>query len=110
MQKQSFFKLADVYINTAFFEPFGLVYLEAIQNDMVVLGSVYGGGKDIFKHLYSAYLSDPYQMSTIKEGLVYLSKKEHRVKLLKNSQPLLGKYSVDKILTKYFKLYQEVLK
>jgi len=110
LQKQSFFELSDVYINTAFFEPFGLVYLEAIQNDMAVLGSIYGGGKDIFKHLYSAYLSNPYKVSTIKEGLVYLSKKEHRVKLLKNAHPLLEKYSVDKILTKYFKLYQEVLK
>ncbi len=107
--KLSFFTIADAYVNTAFFEPFGLVYLEAIQNNMAVLGSIYGGGKDIFKHLHNAYLSDPYKVSTIEDGFVYLSKKENKEKLLKNSQSTLGKYSVDNILNKYFTLYKKIM-
>ena len=110
LEKQAFFEIADVYVNTAFFEPFGLVYLEAIQNDLVVLGSIYGGGKDIFQHLVSAYLSDPYELSSITEGFLYLRSRENRESLMKNSTPLLEHYSVDKILNKYFKLYRELLK
>ena len=50
IKKEAFFNISDVYINTAFFEPFGLVYLEAIESNLSVFGSIQGGGKDIFIH------------------------------------------------------------
>jgi len=110
LQKKAFFEISDIYMNTAYFEPFGLVYLEAIQNNMAVLGSIYGGAKDIFEHGYSAYLSDPYKKSSITHGLIFLADKNQRNNTIGNAKPLLSEYSVNKILKKYFKLYKESLR
>lgn len=107
--KKAFFKLSNVYINTAYFEPFGLVYLEAILNDMAVLGSIYGGGKDIFQHLHNAYLCDPYKPDSITAGILYLSHNRHRVLLKNKASKLISNYSPKVISAKYFKLYNQIL-
>lgn len=109
VKKAAFFKLADAYVNTAFFEPFGLVYLESIQFDMAVLGSMKGGAVDIFEHKKSAYLIEPDKIDEIKEGYLYLVKKTNREKLKTNASYLLERYTPKSIISKYLKLYGELL-
>jgi len=109
VKKAAFFKLADVYVNSAFFEPFGLVYLESIQFDMAVLGSIKGGAIDIFEHKKSAYLIDPNSIEEIKDGFLYLADKDNQINLKQNANKLLDDYSPKKIVNKYLKLYEELL-
>jgi len=109
IKKVAFFRLADVYVNTAFFEPFGLVYLESIQFDMAVLGSRKGGAVDIFEHKKSAYLIDPENIEEIIHGYIYLQNKKNQTLLKENSKKLLESYSPKKIVSKYLKLYGDLL-
>jgi len=107
--KEAFFRLSNIYINTAFFEPFGLVYLEAIENKMAVFGSIYGGGKDIFKHKINAYLSNPNEIDTIMEGFKYYNYKANITLMINNSQLLLENYTVEKIVNKYINIYMDCI-
>ena len=109
IKKEAFFKIASLYINTAFFEPFGLVYLEAIENNLAVLGSVYGGGKDIFEHKQEAYLSDPYNIDSIISGFIFYDSKNNIKDMVDNSKKLLSNYTVENIINKYLSLYMESL-
>jgi glycosyltransferase involved in cell wall biosynthesis len=107
IKKEAFFNISDVYINTAFFEPFGLVYLEAIESNLSVFGSIQGGGKDIFIHKTNAYLCDPYNIKTMEDGFIFYNDKTNIEKMMNNSKKLLSKYTVENILSKYLTLYDD---
>lgn len=106
LEKAAFFDLSHVYVNTAFFEPFGLVYLEAMQSKLAVLASPFGGGKDIFEDGVSALLPSPYSVEEITKAMLAISQKDLRQKLVKNAQAKLDNFHVKVILDKFFKLYQ----
>lgn len=108
-EKSIWFSIADVYANTAYFEPFGISYLEAIQNDCAVLGSFKGGGKDIFLHKESAYLVNPYSISSIENGISYLFNNKNKLKITKKASLLLSKYSMQKIAKLYMRFYKKSL-
>ena len=107
--KEAFFRLSNIYVNTAYFEPFGLVYLESIEHALVNLGSIKGGGKDIFTHLENAYLVDPYAISEIEKGFIYLTNVANRNNLINSSRKILDNYKIEKIMEEYFKIYSKVI-
>jgi len=109
-EKKAWFNVADVYCNTAFFEPFGIVYLEAVLYGMAVLGSIRGGAKDIFEHKKEAHLIDPVDLESITDGILELSKKERREKLTENARSILPRYEIDKIADEYIAYYKKCTK
>lgn len=109
IQKEAFFRISDVYINTAIFEPFGLVYLEAIERNLAILGSIYGGGKDIFIHKKNAFLCDARDRQTIVDGFVYYDNILNRKNMIENSKRILFEYTATKVISKYLKLYMDCL-
>lgn len=108
LEKAAFFHLSDVYLNTAFFEPFGLTYLEAIQNKLAVIGSPFGGAKDIFEEELSALLPSPHSVEEIVNAMHRVSDSFFRQKLIKNAAAKVDKYHVKVILGKFFQLYQKL--
>lgn len=106
--KEAFFRVSHIYVNTAYFEPFGLVYLEAIQSQLANLATVAGGAKDIFEHEKSAYLIDPNSINEIYQGFLYLSKEENRDSLINNASKILPHYTTNQVVTEYFKVYQKI--
>lgn len=106
--KKAYFNLCHVYLNTAYFEPFGLVYLEAIQNNLANIASKNGGGKDIFTHKENGFLVDPYNFEEIYSGMVFYLNKNNRSETINNAKSQLPLYEMNKVLDKYFKVYQEV--
>ncbi|MBW1763941.1 MAG: glycosyltransferase family 4 protein [Deltaproteobacteria bacterium] len=107
LEKAAWFSIADVYCNTAFFEPFGIVYLEAIQQGIAVLGSSYGGAKDIFTHDHNACLIDPYDTNNISTGITKLASTTYRNKLSHNSAKVLPQYDIGLIADEYLSLLKQ---
>ena len=104
-RKEAFLNVSDIYVNTAYFEPFGLVYLESIIYKMANIASNKGGGRDIFCHKKNAYLVDPYSVEIISDAFTYLSNSNKRNKLIENSQSLLPNYKLNVIVEKYLEIY-----
>ena len=100
-EKKAWFNISDVYCNTAFFEPFGIVYLEAIKNNLAVLGTIFGGAKDIFEHKKNAYLVNPENIDEITQGIITLSSADFRNDLIRNAKPLLLRYDINHIADLY---------
>jgi glycosyltransferase involved in cell wall biosynthesis len=109
-QKDAWFNIAHVYCNTAYFEPFGIVYIEAIKSQIAVLGSIKGGGRDIFKHKQSAHLVDPESIEQIYQGIVALTKENYRRRLTLNAKQLLPLYDINRIAHMYLDTYLEGIK
>lgn len=86
VKKKEIFKISDVYINLAYFEPFGLTYLEALNYRLAIIGSCYGGAKDIFKNNYDAIIVNPYNKKQVLSSIKKIFQKKVRSKLLKNSK------------------------
>jgi len=107
--KEAFFNISNVYVNTAYFEPFGLVYLESIKQNIVNLASNRGGGKDIFTHKKNAYLINPHSIEEISNGFIYLCNSRVRNELIKASQKLLPRYQTNKIVEEYFEIYMKAI-
>jgi len=104
-QKVAWLNLAHVYCNTAYFEPFGIVYIEAIRFGIAVLGSVKGGARDIFKHGQSAHLIHPESIEQIYEGIVALNDESYRNLLIQNAEKLLPNYDIKRIAHLYLDTY-----
>jgi len=104
-QKVAWLNLAHVYCNTAYFEPFGIVYIEAIKYRIAVLGSLKGGARDIFKHGQSAHLIDPESIEQIHEGIVALNDQSYRNLLIQNADNLLPNYDIKRIAHLYLDTY-----
>jgi glycosyltransferase involved in cell wall biosynthesis len=109
-EKTAWFNIANVYCNTAFFEPFGLVYIEAVKHRVAVLGTVCGGARDIFEHEKSAYLVNPERIDEIINGILALSNSEYRSRLNSSASLLLPRYDINHIADLYLDSYLEFLK
>lgn len=108
-EKKAWFDITDVYCNTAYFEPFGIVYIEAIKNSIAVLGSIRGGGKDIFIHDKDAYIINPESIDEIKRGILMLADSEYRKRIIENSKRLLAKYDIEHIAGIYLDVFKKSL-
>jgi glycosyltransferase involved in cell wall biosynthesis len=103
--KDCWYRISDIYVNTAHFEPFGLTYLEAIKYQSAVLASNNGGGKDIFTHQVNGYLVDPNQHSQIVEGLCWLYNEKNREGVIKEGLKTMDLYSIERTAKSYLDWY-----
>lgn len=103
-EKSYCFRHADVYINSAYFEPFGLVYLEAVQYSLPVIASMSGGGRDIFENGPFTKLIDPYSIDSIFQAIVELYMNQNR-SLDNHYDHILEKYSPDNVMLKFLDIY-----
>lgn len=109
VQKAAAYALSHVYVNTAYLEPFGLTYLEAIEAQSAIIASPHGGGGDLFQDSVSAYLPSPYSIEEIYQAMLACSSKEIRQKLCHNANPLLKKFHVHSILKQFMAVYQRAI-
>ncbi len=107
-EKKAWFHIADVYCNTAFFEPFGIVYIESIFYGNAVLGSIHGGGKDIFDHKKSAYLVNPENTDEITDGILALRDAGLRDSFAREARKKLPRYDIGRICDDYIAVYDEI--
>lgn len=107
--KAAWFNVAHVYCNTAFFEPFGIVYIESVLHGLAVLGTKHGGARDIFHHGRDAHIVDPESIDEITSGILALSDPEYRNKVITNAGSLLPLYDIETIADRYLDIYTSCL-
>ena len=109
-EKLSFFSSADVYVNTAFFEPFGLVYYEAAAAGVAMIASSKSGATDIFRHKKEALVVDPHSVESIASSMLEMFDPLLRDTLSSEAAKALKRISNLDLMSKQFSLYQRLLK
>ena len=104
-KKKEILKMSDVYINLAFFEPFGLTYLEAINYKLAIIGTCFGGAKDIFKNNFDAFIVNPYKKKEILIAIKKIFNKKVRKKFLKNSYKKIEFFDIRTVSKLFIKVF-----
>ncbi len=105
-EKKAFFSICDMYCNTALFEPFGIVLLEAMDYGLVVLGSTQGGAKDFIKDGYNGFLCFPKDTGKIAEIIIKVAEDPIlREEIKKNAKEIIKNYHIENIAKEYLNLW-----
>ncbi len=90
-------------------EGFGIVYLEAMSNGCVCLGSNSGGVPDVIEHLNTGYLVDqPITPHIVADGIYYLLNPEIRKQFAQNSILKLNEFTEKTVSLKYEMALQKI--
>lgn len=91
-------------------EPFGFVYVEAMAEGMITIGSSMGEGKNIINHGINGFISDTKSSSLCKTILLIQSLSKNEItKISKSAQKRVeAKYSLQAALAAYRKLYKSL--
>lgn len=108
--KKCFFDIADCYINTAIFEPFGITLLEAMDYGKILLVSKYGGAIDFIKDGQNGIFIDPLEVNNIKNNILRIMNNiSLQRKMKNNNQKCIKKYYIDKIARQYLDLFISIV-
>lgn len=108
--KAELFARADVYVNTAFFEPFGIVYLEAALARCGLVASKNGGAAALIEETKSGLIIDPTNIQSILEALRKISEPETRAQIVGAGPHLLEAHTPGLVIEDLFSLYQTLLR
>lgn len=106
--KLKLYEMADIYINPAFYEPFGLTYLEAVRGKCITISSIYGGGPEIFAgSVYPNLFIDPNSVETVVDALVLALKTERPTD--QNVAVFRNRFSIEQCGRQYLSVIKEAL-
>jgi len=107
-----FYSMADVFIIPSYYEPFGLVALEANACKVPVVASSVGGLKTIIEDNKTGLLFEPRNPLQLKEKIMQIYKsKELAEKLANNAYSnVVANYSWENIAEKIEKIYESLIK
>jgi len=104
------YSLVDfVIVPSNYIDPLPTVVLEAMSNAKPVIGTIFGGTKEMIKDNYNGYLINPNNISGLRKKIILLSENEKVVKLFgKNGFTRYKKYfSKDVLVKKLINIYND---
>lgn len=106
-----FYSVSDIFIlnsvnDNGHFEGFGLVFLEAAQFALPVIGSKDCGIEDAMKDSYNGYLAKQKDVNDIYKSILNILDGDIK-KLQENSMKFTDNFSWNKTVKKYFEYYNE---
>ncbi len=105
---QQKYRDCDIVAFPSIYEGFGLPILEAQATGRPLLTSDLSPMKDVAGN--GACLIDPYNISSIKEGLLrIINNEEYRQQLISNGIENVKRFSLDKVAEQYASLYRELI-
>ena len=108
---EEFLSISDVFLLPSETESFGLVALEAMASEVAVISSNTGGLKEVNIDGVTGYLSDVGDISKMSNDVLNILKDDESLtKFKKSAFSHATKFDLPKILPKYEKLYQDLLK
>lgn len=107
----SFYSSADIFIIPSYYEPFGLVALEAMASSVPVIASNVGGLKTIIKDGENGLLFEPCNPLDLKEKiLAFYNSRETADKMAQNGyNTVIKEYFWKNIAEKIQNVYQKIL-
>jgi len=101
----------DILIFPSYSETFGLAILEAMARGLVVLASDLPAIREYFKDGRNGYLFPPGDIEKMKEIILYLKNNPKEIeRISKNNLKDIHKFTAEKQVPKYIKVYEEILK
>ena len=108
---EEFLSISDVFLLPSETESFGLVALEAMASEVAVISTNSGGLKEVNIDAITGFLSEVGDVSKMSnDALKILKDDETLTKFKNNAFKHATKFDLPKILPKYEKLYQDLLK
>lgn len=106
-----YYDQSSVLIFPSYSETFGLVILEAMARGLVVLASDLPAIREYFVNGRNGYLFPPGDVEKMKELILYLKNNPKEIeRISKNNLRDIWKFTAEKQVPKYIKVYEEVLK
>ncbi len=103
----------DVFVTPSLcFDTFGLVNLEAMQHGKPVVGTCFGGSKEVIEHGETGYIANPFDVPTYSEFLAKLLRNPD----LRRGQGLAGRdrflehFTMDRLGREYLALYEQIVR
>jgi glycosyltransferase involved in cell wall biosynthesis len=102
---------SKVFILPSYTEVFPMTILEAMARGLVILVSDIPGMREIIKEGRNGYIFPPGDIEKIKEIILYLKNNPKEIeRISKNNLKDIWKFTAEKQVPKYIKVYEEVLK
>lgn len=101
----------SIFILPSYTEAFPITILEAMARGLVILISDIPGMREIVKEGRNGYLFPPGDIEKMKELILYLKNNPKEIeRISKNNLKDIWKFTAEKQIPKYIKVYEEVLK
>jgi len=110
-QKENVLLDSDVLIAPSIWnEPFGRVVLDAYKYAMPVIGSKFGGIKEILQHYTTGLVIDPTDQADFMSAINHFSERQNIVNCIDNCTILLVEFGINKHIQQYRNEYIKLLK
>lgn len=107
---QNFVQGADIYLHSAYYEPFGLVILEAMAAGLPVVSLNGGGNADITEHGKNGYIFDNQEVELVAKQVTELvNNPELYQKIASAGQQTARQYGIQQYCDQLIKRYQQTL-
>ena len=102
---------ANIYVHSAYYEPFGLVLLEAMSTGLPVVCIDGKGNRDIVRNGYNGYMIDKMDSVLMANKIINLMNDDKLYnRLSKNAVQFSSEYDIKQYVDKLVTIYQSKLK
>lgn len=103
-------KNSDIYIHSAIYEPFGLVFIEAMAAGLPIVSLNGGGNKDLIINNFNGYLIDKPNVELFTEKILEIKNNPKLYESLSNNGLKFCKnYGIESYVDKLIKFYNKIL-
>lgn len=105
------YRLMDVFLHAAYYEPFGFVIAEAMISGAPVVSTSTGAAADAILHLHNGYLVPYHQPRALADGILYMLRNRGKAAEMaeKGKVTAIRMYSFEKMFDNYIKLYKKAV-
>jgi glycosyltransferase EpsD len=97
---------SDIYIHTATYEPFGMVFIEAMASGLPIVSTNGKGNSNLIINNYNGFLQDDFDIEEFSKKIIEISQKQSfRRKLSENSLEFSCKYDIENYVKKLNEIY-----
>jgi glycosyltransferase EpsD len=97
---------SDIYVHTAKYEPFGMVFIEAMSSGLPIVSTNGKGNIDLIKNNFNGFLMKSFDIKEFSESIDKIAKnKTLRKELSKNSLEFSKKFCIENYVDKLDKIY-----
>jgi glycosyltransferase involved in cell wall biosynthesis len=105
----SLYRIMDIYLHAASFEPFGFVVAEAMLSGVPVVSTLTGAGADAIIHKENGYLAPHKDAAELANGIAFMLESDRKAIGEKGKARALELFDFRIMLEKHIQLYKDTL-